>query len=251
MQEILHQILYDLEGIKSSLEVIAQKGIPIIDTYSPITTFVNILTILITTSIGTGIGALFTMRIFKSQEKMRIREELKLKFYNGYEELYMEFYENFSVLKSSIKTMNNMLCQKGCGVKHYIDTIETGKDVIENRDTNMINNLFNSLHNTLTSLNILNEYMENQSPIIKFNYKNQYKDLDRIRKKLDELDCYVLICKQHKDSISNIEYVDRYKNVSNEIICLQGNGELKEINDSILDIHKEIRDEFIGKYFKN
>lgn len=78
--DIINNLSNNIEGINQSLKTLAEPS----DAFMPIAT----ITTLITTLIGTAIGTGFTMWLFKKQEKMRIREELRLDFYKNYKKIY-------------------------------------------------------------------------------------------------------------------------------------------------------------------
>lgn len=92
MKEITQQVLSDIESIKLSLEALSNKGIPIIDTFAPITTSVNFMTTLFATVVGGGIALWGT----KIQEKNRIRNEMKLDRYNQFQNIYKDIYININ-----------------------------------------------------------------------------------------------------------------------------------------------------------
>lgn len=102
MKEITQQVLSDIESIKNSLEALANQGIPIIDTFAPITTGVNIITTIFATAFG-GLLALWGSKI---QEKNRIRNEMRLDRYNQFQNIYKDIYiniNNFTVHMEAIK----------------------------------------------------------------------------------------------------------------------------------------------------
>lgn len=102
MKEITQQVLSDIESIKLSLEALSNQGIPIIDTFAPITTGVNFLTTLFATVFG-GCIALWGSKI---QEKNRIRNEMRLDRYNQFQNIYKDIYiniNNFIVHMEAIK----------------------------------------------------------------------------------------------------------------------------------------------------
>ena len=92
MENTINQIIHNIDSIKNSLEIISTKGIPIIDTYANISTWINMGTAIVSTFIGTVIGTRFTMELFKSQKNMRIKEEFRIIFYKGYKPLYKSLF---------------------------------------------------------------------------------------------------------------------------------------------------------------
>lgn len=88
MENVIQQILLDIESIKLSLEVLANKGIDIKDTFAPIT---------FTTTIGaTIIGGLIALWGTKIQEKGRIKNEMRLDRYNQFQNIYNDIYVNIN-----------------------------------------------------------------------------------------------------------------------------------------------------------
>lgn len=263
MEEIIKPLISDIECIKLSLKGIAENGIPIVDTFAPISTFVNILT----TIFATTFGGIITLRLFKSQEKIRIREELKLDFYKQYEKLYKTVLEGFSKYKLEIEKVSKYISMDSDGkLRNLVDAISTSKDVKENYK--IIRDGKNIIENIKNDLQRLEEFMESKKTITGYKddkyikikaeilkYDNYFKCLNSIHEiiccdeKKNELQteyCTNIIIEDISQETIN-DLVGTYKRVFRKLYNKKEEFEL--LLSAIKNINEKIESEFIGKYF--
>lgn len=234
---------------------VINNGIPIKDSYAPVETRVNI----ITTFIGSIIGTMFTMWLFKKQEKMRIREEKRQDFYKEYKRLYREFTKSIKELDFSINVMKiisqeeerafdlkvksafdceQQIVLEHCSYNNILD--EVIKASAKTRDALIeIDDLFQE--NTL----ILNNYKgKNYNEIIIYlywltyhinyllNYNSKIESQTKDKKYLSE-DRIKEIIKDYRDTIKRIL-----------------DSDLGRIAKKIKSVNCDIEHEFLNQYFE-
>ena len=241
MEDIIKQLMSDIDSIKVSLEIIANSQ----------NNYISTVIALVGTLLGSVISLIVNYNITKKQEKNRVITLLKSEYYKDYEVIFTKFKGEFLNLIESINTMGQLLSDEGQQVRFYIDVIHTVNDVVENKKSRFIKNVFESTEKTLNSLTLLNQYIESRTEFIKYNYSDILNEIKKINTKLDEMSFYALICEQWKDKKDKTtleEYIERYKNVSFEIINKK--TDLHEMEKYIESIHKKIKEDFLGEYFK-
>lgn len=287
MKEITQQVLSDIESIKLSLEALSNKGIPIIDTFAPITTFVNI----VTTVFATAFGGWVTIQLFKRQEKMRIKEDLRLSFYKEYREKYKDLYESILDLNESIKRYKKVWNEDSMYIKdaiigayglknwncYYPQDINTDyiNKIKEINVKSQILNKFLKINNNIFTLNTIYDDTNNKIEEI----KSVYIELgsaymvtkgmdDELRKNLNNINEYKEKLNQETISIkfdekmtikhliqvekSNEDFKEKQVKRHNELIprVLDFDIELDKILEDIQSMNEAIENEYISKYFK-
>lgn len=270
MEEIIKQLVSDIESIKLSLEVIVENGIPIVDTFAPISTIVNI----VTTIFATTLGGVITLELFKRQEKIRIREELKLDFYKHYEKLYKTVLKGFTEYKLEIEKVSKyMSVDSEYNVRNLVEAISTSEDIKENY--NFIRDGKNIIENIKYDLQRLEEFMESKKTITGYE-DDKYREIKvEISKYNNNFEClnsiYEIICcyeeknklqtgqnKLQTEYCTNIIVVDISQETINDLVgtykrvfkkLYKKEEEFKSLLDKVEKINKEIELEFIGKYF--
>ncbi len=234
MNETGLQVLSDIENIKTSLEIISKNGIPIIDTFSPITTSVNIMT----TIFSTAFGGWITILLFKGQEKMRIREELIISFYQEYKNIYNRLIKELLYVRKQRDSLYT-LCIMSEGFSRNKERIFSKQkesiiclldklDIIGN-SMYELENLINS--NEIISKNILSNDFEGLFGIPRRLILSMYMELLLLRD-FDNASDFNLYLK----SDSSFE-TDSKQQITDSI------NRIKKAND-------EIQSKCIGQYFK-
>ncbi|MBQ9013127.1 MAG: hypothetical protein IJ094_06125 [Bacilli bacterium] len=270
MNKIMQQVLSDIESIKISLETIS-NGVSIVDSFSPIATVINILT-----TIGSTLfGGWLTLELFKKQEKMRIRQELKLEFYNEYKNIYDNLIKDLSILENNfiqikdelpyhalIKTTNakqEIICvsykyQKKKHTKffEYIDPVNSGLNNLERLFES--NDIIIKSFKEKPMIKCLEDIMEIkktkdfiESSYEGFEFFNQKiildakDELSEDEKRLKDILKYFMIEKLVEENKNNIIKISQL-NIGNTI---------KDIKKSVIDSNNIIQNECIYKYFKS
>lgn len=271
IMKIIDNLNNNIEGINNSLKTILDKdgGVVIHDTFAPITTKVTALTTLGTTIVGALIGTLFTMWLFKRQEKMRIKQELKLDFYRGYEVLYKSLLSNMNECQKEVNRLKGLLTYDIEGnVVNFIDGITSFSDIEKNYNGTMEKSiqLFKDLQIKLEDLEIfmnskktITGYESYKFESIKGTIKSintQYSHLE-FRTRGIITDKILNDCREKfdldKEAMPTNEQVicgvvEKYKEVLVETMNKIENT--PTILNEIQTINSKIENEFIGVYFK-
>ena len=247
------QILNSSE-ISLILQQIAEKGIPIQDTWAPWTLGITI----VGTFIGTLIGSKITMNLFKKQEKIRIKEQIRLDFYQQYEKLYKGALKSFSNFKKVVDkhkeppAINDILEFEirynikinVIDINSTIDLIKTTEDIKNNWDKTIPVSI-ESIVECIDKLKCLQELMESNKIITgydsdKFNNIKDY--LNRLPKGIENLE-------KCKMDVTRGKYtIEKYKNVLNANI--EKFAEIEKYIKELQDINSDIERDFIGQYFE-
>lgn len=269
MIDTIQQVLSDIEGIKISLETIAQNGIPIIDTYAPITTWINIGT----TIFATAFGGWITLQLFKRQERMRIREEIRLEFYKQYEEIYKLLLDEFIEYKEEVYKLSGLMSKNDKGeIRSFINSINDlilkQEDVKNNYESTMkesiklitdIKNRLDKLEDFMDSKKTITGYYEYKYILIKKQIKEYEDNFGELRFRYNKL------CSDSKmasalekigiEEESQIEdetkIKDEIQSYNKVLIKINSkNNALELLIKQMQDINQAIEKEFIGEYFE-
>jgi len=268
MQTDISVLIKKLDAINRELEKFSSEngGIVIHDTYANVSTWVNLGATLFATVVGAIIGGYITIILFKKQEKMKIKQELRLAFFKEYKSIYDkliyllgEFKTEATVIYDMNSTYNNnnnyySLEEDIIGKKRILQ-YEHQKELVSKAI-----NLFDQIEKTMDALDdylecnkiILRDYtgelfkFERAEILImktKITYlAHNYNDIDKIHNPLysadiEEIKKLKLENKQYFDYITTLETKNGEKKVSDL---------LKKIKNKNSKIEKE----FLGKYFK-
>lgn len=264
MENTINQIIHNIDSIKNSLEIISTKGIPIIDTYANISTWINMGTAIVSTFIGTVIGTRFTMELFKSQENMRIKEEFRINFYKGYKPLYDKLY--YSLLQFKLEVSVAYRVNKESENKYFeLKELNLNDRITFNYDLQKV-----CIKEVIEQASLLNSAMYELSEYIKINKRiliDYTQDLfeepdvairliklsiDEIEMNYKEIDFMNNYHKQQdKKELErlkeeNKKFIDYINKMGSEI----GQNNIEQIKERIESINLGIENEFIGNYFK-
>lgn len=277
----------NLSAISNDLKQIADNGIPIIDTFAPVTTIVNVLT----TVFATALGGWVTIQLFKRQEKMRIKEDLRLSFYKVYSQMYNDLYQDILDLNEGIKCKNKYLNKDSMyiqdaitgshGLKSWNCTYsqETTKaDInriksIQSKSQNLnkflksntvvfnFNTIYDKVHNKIEEIQKVYITIESTYNITDGNNRkliNALNDIDEQVKILNSEGNYLKFDKDTAKKLlinveKNLEHLkEKAVKEHNELVptLLNIDIELDNILNEIEIINKKIQTEYIGEYFK-
>ena len=259
MTDVIKEVLSDVESIKSSLEILSTKGMPIIDTYANISTWVNMVTAIISTFIGTAIGTRFTMKLFKSQENMRIKEDFRLEFFKKYNSLYRELVEELDDLYKRMQQINQIIEMKNQRELYLIKdpTIDYNGKQDWNIDypKSMLKKQIELSKSIKYKKEKMRKYIKNNKTIYKNGnelYEEVYIEIDFIFRKFNTIsNAYEIIDLDDNPGFLKTEKIAQQQQ-HNEVIIdvLNIDKELEYVIDEMQLIHEKIENEFIGKYFK-
>lgn len=264
IKEMMQQLISNIESINKSLEIIAENGIHIIDTYNLITICEKICTIIFPSIFGGWI----TLQLFKRQEKIRIREKIRLDFYKQYEELYELVLEEFFKYKSEILRISSFFAVDNNGnVKHIIDSISNQEDVKRNYE--LMKDSIKFIKNIKESLEKLEYFMDSKKTITgydEYKYSEIKRKVKKYKRYFGELSLrYDVICpneelirsyekigvsneiKQEDESEKN-NMIEKYKETLVKIY--KANNMFESLLKDMQNINEGIEKEFIGGYFE-
>lgn len=272
MKEITQQVLSDIESIKLSLDALSNQGISVIDSFAPITTGINILT----TVFATAFGGWITLLLFKRQEDMRIREDLRLKFYEDYEVKYNNVLISLDNFKNNIGgASKNIFSIGGIHKVHQFEKINTIETLIKDFNSERVQKAIIVTDELVEKMENLEKFMKSKEVIHgyeEFKFKEELKQVKNIKEKFNQLAITKIMVEvfneindegeiitedytgnKQKIAVSKpnvTEYIEGYKKEYNELINICEDEKINEIETSIQKNHKEIVDEFIKIYFK-
>lgn len=280
INKIIEDVLNNLNSISNSLEILTREngGVVIHDTFANISSKVDFISDITTTIIGAIIGGIITIILFSVQEKSKVRQNLKLKFYEEYEPKYDEILKKISLVKNNMTYVANDIVAIGPNTRtHSYERIKTLNDVIKNFESDRIKNTISSIDELIKKFEELKMFINSKEIITgysEFKFKKDMEMLKSIQKKFNELKSsynmvnlfYRIQCGggtlSHVDEYTgktynlttspqqHKEYIDKYKITYKEIVEIQEKQKLDEIENSIQEIHNKITNEFIGIYFK-
>ena len=247
MKQNINQIINDISSIKYSLESLSTEGLRIIYTYANVSTPLNFTLDLLISIIGTIIGGIVTIKLFKEQEKMRIRQELKLEFFKEYKKLYIEFSDSFCELKLQMNAIK--------GLKE-IDNLMYGliQDVnrIYVKGSENIKELIDKCKDTYKKIEILSKHIDNNPLIMKKYNKEKYEfvhgSIFLLSKYLEEIDYCLEEFDKNSYKLYDQKYIiERYEENFHKVI--EQSKKMDNLNKRINEIHGNMENEFLKKYF--
>lgn len=232
------QVLNSSE-LSNNLSKIANEGIPILDSFAPI----GLLSSVIATLIGTIIGTLFTMKLFKQQEKIRIRSELKLAVYEKYQDLYNDILESTNKLIETSMNIQTTLAYNifntdEVDIEHLVN--EVVEDDIELITEDILTSI-NQCKTLLGKFKLLINFMESKKTIIEHNknyFSNQEQEIEVLNLALHSL-------------IDSSFYLARSINVRVNTLLKCHIRLYDDFLDGLSDINSSIEKDLIGNFFED
>ena len=248
MEETLQELLITIQNI-------ARDGITINSPISPISVFIDI----ITTLVATIVGGIVTLKLYKNQEQIRLKGELKIDYYKNYKNICLQILDLFSMYSSE----NNKILKRIKDDENGKLTILTDKVVCIN-EINMgfdeikdIESLIKAESDIMKDIRFksqsLKNFIELNKIIVDFS-ELKYSELnDKIReynRKYKQLHFLFLKMIEVNNSISNSQLIDQYIEVFKELQKFN-----RKFQDEVIDIFKcidqKIEEELIEDYCKN
>ncbi|MCR8745227.1 hypothetical protein [Romboutsia lituseburensis] len=219
---------------------------------------------LIATYIGSKKGSKDTVKLYKEEEKFKVKETLRREFYFEYEKLYINMYNDLKSVISQIKCsrievllMTSFKDIDFNDINIEVDVCkiypnkELSLDIIrENMKNIQIDNLRDSIEKLKFNLHKLKEFMELKG------YVTRYKEF-----KYDSLESELSYISSLFNMVGIIEdsFNDDFISDSDVDNCLKDidiilNKSIKKIvnqKQKVKEIHKNISYEFMESYFKD
>lgn len=237
-----------LSNINDSLQQISKNGISIIDTFAPITTSINIMT----TIFATAFGGWITIILFQRQEKMRIKQELRLEFFKEYKNIYVQAINNIKDFQNVTGTLNFYK------QSDYLITIdEKDRSIQYGNKIELVEETIAASIKACNSMVELYEYLQLNKLYLK-NYKDKLyltESFILIKAKMKSLELKDTYTEIKKYNLQSQGYDNKIKNliiIYNQILLeiIEKERELMKIVNDVESIHLAIEKEFIGQYFE-
>lgn len=208
------------------------------------------------TLLASIVGSLVTILVFKKQEKYKIKHELKREFYEKYNKIYEKLFQELSDLERKIKNLNEK-----CDEKYYLMVrLKTDKTIRYSINSkSIILEIVEKVNKVNTSINTLCELIKS-NPKVMQNYRDELfieekKRIEAIYLKTHDIPEYYSFSDNYNPNgvwIIKDKTPDDKLEEFNDIIkyIINSKEEIQQILEEVSEIHKELENEFIGKYFK-
>lgn len=211
-----------------------------------------------TTYIANKFATKSTLELFDKQEKIRIKNELRFKFYNEYKNLFDELSELITELISNLDFLSNTLEMDDTGniTIKFLD-ISSAEDLITLCNSDYFDNCLNLSNNIIKSFDKLKDFMDKNKKITnynKFKYDKEFRFINIIIYNIK----YINYKEPSSLLNSNEKYLDKlikiYWSISNLSCntCKTSQYEFNNFNefkDSFFSKHNEILNDFLSCYF--
>lgn len=220
------------------------------------------------TYIGAKIGSKNTVKLYKEQENIRIREEMRLEFYREYKQLYKNFYEDFGKLKGAV-IMIKSLADSGQLEYLYISAYGNGseiKKVYKSRYKKYIDEVNEASKELNKSLSKMFGYIKSNITILK-SYDGDlygvdsrgldvYRDIVCFRGTVSHIETYneqIEGLEMGNTVIMSNEKIEKIVANYNKIVdyIIESFEEMHDLSLRIMITNKGLEEEFIGDYFKD
>ena len=243
---------------------------------------------IITTFIGSFIAAKLAMKQFKEQEDLKIKEKLRLNFYDEYSSLYKELSVNLNELSTSLYTVELTAREewyKGPGFSQQyriydlmVEKIDGEYRMIYAKESlEDIENFIKILKDVFRDVKKINTFMLDNQEIIKFNENIDYvrityilgmldryvadkilelhedirKENDDKKNELESLKSLKSIQKRYQEYLTMLLYIDIYMDpIETQQKYFRKQLDINEALEEIYNVNEIIKKEFIGKYFE-
>lgn len=222
------------------------------------------------TYIGAIIGSKNTIKLFKQQEKFKLREKLRIEFYFDYEKLYLNMYDELKNLISNLLEIRFelYLCGKDDSTYDFdnlvqdikISWINNAEDIDQSLKNIKEKDIDRQINKLKLKIKELKEFMDLKSYISghsRFIYNKLESEIVDLSYKLDMLHISPIVSeelhlREQGEPQKNIEEEQVY----NYVNCLEElmNEYLRRIvkmKEEISIIHKTIKSEIIEGYFED
>lgn len=256
LNEIITELMKQLNMLNENLSILSSKdgGVVIHDTFANVSTWVDLSTTLFATIVGALIGGLITIKLFKQQERMRIKQELKLEFYKEYKPLYKLYIDEIKNLKYTLNTAKYLYesSESAFEITTY-DWLETEKGLEHCKHKGTLDKIIELVKSATKYMDDLNNYIEmNKINLVDYNgeiYDKLGVDLFLIKTKICELEKW----NRQINIVANRKYtVDEIITKYSEIVkyTIDSYDKIDRIINDSISIHSKLEFEFLNQYFK-
>ncbi|WP_347028331.1 hypothetical protein [Intestinibacter bartlettii] len=223
------------------------------------------------TSIANKSATKTTLELFDKQEKIKIKNELRINFFNQYKTLFDELSELITELISNLGFWANTV---------YIDENEDLTSTYENINSieyiltlcysSPFRNCLNIINNTINSFDRLKDFMDKNKKITKYNkfkYEKEYRFINNVISEICNINIINTLFNQNRnengyrnlndEEISNFiaTFAELYLSLSNLSDPDSQNSQYEfnnfnEFKKSFFSKNDEITDDFISYYFE-
>lgn len=223
------------------------------------------------TSIANKSATKTTLELFDKQEKIKIKNELRINFFNQYKTLFDELSELITELISNLGFWANTV---------YIDENEDLTSTYENINSieyiltlcysSPFRNCLNIINNTINSFDRLKDFMDKNKKITKYNkfkYEQEYRFINNVISEICNINIINTLFNQNRnengyrnlndEEISNFiaTFAELYLSLSNLSDPDSQNSQYEfnnfnEFKKSFFSKNDEITDDFISYYFE-
>lgn len=220
------------------------------------------------TSIANKSATKRTLELFEKQEKIKIKNELRLNFYNEYKTLFNELSALITSLFSNLKSWTSFITTDENGnILSPLDTVKTPEDIVSVCDNIFFHNCIEIIDNLLNSFDILKDFMEKNKKIScynEFKYIKEYRFINRVIHEINHINARNFICIEYindrveltQNQIDN--HINKFKEIYYFLSIINSKNStnnkfefnnFKEFEKSFYSKHDEINNDFILKYF--
>lgn len=253
LNKLFLEILSELNVLNENLLILSSKdgGIVIHDTFANISTWVDLGITLFATVIGAVIGGWITIQLFKKQEKMRIKQELRLEFYKGYKPLYKKYIDEIIDLRDTVRSLNLISTQ---GEELKLKVVDCGGDkrLEYSGKKDILDKAIALSKNSIQYFDIMNDYIEmNKINLIHYNedlYNVLLYKLFNIKDGICELEKWnkeILPVYNSRYTVDDI--INGYDRVVKYIV--ESYDDIDYISNTSKGIHSKLECEFLKQYF--
>lgn len=254
-----NDIMKIIDGINQSLKIIVNKdgGVVIHDTLAKTTTVANF----ITTILATVFGGWVTIQLFKTQEKMRIKQDLRLNFFKEYKVIYNRLLQSLVAFENELNIVNSINIYPN---KDYYkvkeNTIHDKKILEYKHQEEFVSKVIDLCKIVYDTMKELNDYLVSNEIVLR-DYKGELFKAES---------AFILILKTNINRLTlnynsieiinspvygeNVEEVNELKQHNKEyfdsVIGLEIEKKVTNLINNVKNKHSEIENEFMDKYFK-
>lgn len=241
----LSSVLNELQEISKNITEISNGGLSFNDIFN--------------TLLGTFLGSILTIWLFKSQEKIKIKEELRMEFYKEYRDRFnilsndcMELLATLHYIESCVEASKNLSdYKKNIYIIKFDDRISIPSWNIDLPQVKCMVSAFNRVLEDLEKIKNTfsrNDIIYNKCP----EFHTLICGLYKVRPEIDSIELAYKIIKE-RDSIDEENVKDKFMEIHNNSInqLAEFSSEFQSLVNSIYDRHKSIELEFLGRYFQN
>lgn len=253
--ETIAEVLKQLTNINQNLSHLGNEkgGLVIHDTFANVSSWVELGITLLATITGAIIGGFITIKLFKKQENLRIKQELRLEFYKGYKKLYKVYIDEITSLKSTLKVAETLFELSESSFKLQILKVPESKGILKScNHMTTLEKIIKLIKNTNDHIEKINDYI-NLNKINLSGYKGEMFDLTG-------LDLFLIkdrICnleRYHREigKLKSIELIEELIDKHDETVqyTIESIEKIEKIIENSKEIHCKLEYEFLNQYFE-